>query len=91
MDKIKYGNKVVDSEFSTFCDSESSVNKMKQALSSMKKGKLPRIDKLSVELYVHFWKIIKLPLFYIYKEYIIWGDMTASINRSYTKLQIKKY
>ncbi len=60
---------------------------MKQALSSTKKGKLPSIDKLSVELYVHFWKIIKLPLFYIYKECISWGDMTASIK--YLLYQIK--
>lgn len=63
-----------------------SVDEIKQAPSSMKMGKSPVIDRFSVESNVHIWEIIKIPLFYMYKECLSQGDVTVTMKQGVISL-----
>ncbi len=86
IDLVKHNIKVIDLEYSQICDSPLSIEEIKQALHKMKKGKSPGIDGLSVELYLHFWEFIKLPLYNMYEECISQGDMTATMKQGIISL-----
>lgn len=49
-------------DYKLHCESELKCKEVWKALQSMKKGKSPGIDGLSVEFYTHFWDTIKNPL-----------------------------
>ncbi|XDV29606.1 hypothetical protein PO909_032701 [Leuciscus waleckii] len=83
---IKHRILVIDREFSRICDADLSIEEINQALHSMKIGKSPGIDGLSVEFYLHFWEFIKLPLFHMYKECISQGEMTSTMKQGVISL-----
>jgi len=86
IDIIKPCITIIDREFSQICDTDLSINEIEQALHSMKKGKSPGIDGLSVEFYLHFWEFIKIPLFHMYKECISRGEMTSTMKQGVISL-----
>ncbi len=51
-----------------YCEDDISKAEISKALFSMKKGKSPGSDGLSIELYCVFWDLIENPLFSMYKE-----------------------
>ncbi len=68
MDKIKKHMVTINEDLKKTCDSNLTREEVRAALFSMKKGKSPGIDGLSVEFYIHFRDIIQEPLFYMYCE-----------------------
>lgn len=86
IDTIKHHITVIDRNYSQICNADLSVDEIEKALQSMKKGKSPGVDGLSVEFYLHFWEIIKLPLFHMYKECISQGDMTTTMKQGVISL-----
>ena len=66
--------------FRDACNKELSLDEIKNALFSMKKGKSPGSDGLSVEFYVHFWDILNIPLFNMYKDCIRHNKMIPTMN-----------
>lgn len=81
VNKIKTCVPVIDPEFKTFCDSNLTLEEIQVALYSMKKGKSPGNDGLTVEFYMHFWELIKDPLLSMYDECIDLKDMTTSMKQ----------
>lgn len=78
IDKIKKHIVTIDEDLKKTCDSNLTREEIKTALFSMKKGKSPGIDGLSVEFYVHFWDIIQEPLFCLNCECVGQGKMPES-------------
>jgi len=76
----------IKDDFKTLCDSQITVNEIKTALFSMKKGKAPVIDGLSVEFYIHFWDLIQNPLFYMYKDCISQREMSTTMKQGIVSL-----
>ena len=61
----------IKDDFKQLCDSDISIVEMEDALKSMKRGKSPGTDGLSVEFYLHFWDILKQPLHSLFKDCIL--------------------
>ncbi|XDV29131.1 hypothetical protein PO909_032284 [Leuciscus waleckii] len=59
---------------------------MEDALKSMKRGKSPGTDGLSVEFYLHFWDILKQPLHNLFIDCIKKGEMTSSMKQGLISL-----
>lgn len=76
----------VDNSYVSLCDSNITKDEMKNALFSMKKGKAPGIDGLSVEFYVHFWEHVENPLFYMFQECIEQRHMTSTMKQGVISL-----
>lgn len=64
------------------CESDLSVKEIKDALFSMKTGKSPGIDGISVEFYTHFGELLHNSLC-VYKEYQSQGDDSYNEARHY--------
>uniref|UniRef100_A0A8C6SMB2 Reverse transcriptase domain-containing protein n=1 Tax=Neogobius melanostomus TaxID=47308 RepID=A0A8C6SMB2_9GOBI len=84
--KIRQYCPVVGDSFKELCDSDLTLNEIKEAIFSMKKGKTPGIDGLPVEFFIHFWDTIKEPLFYMYKQCIDEGEMTPTMKQGVISL-----
>jgi len=61
--KVQAHVPVIDIDFKAVCDSDLTIQIV---LHSMKKGKSPGNDGLTVEFYIHFWELIKQPLLCMY-------------------------
>lgn len=62
------------------------LNEIKTALFSMKKGKAPGIDGLSVEFYIRFWDLIQNPSFYMCKECTSQREMSTTMKQGVISL-----
>ncbi len=81
LDKVQCCIPAIDDDYKSYCESGLKCEEVWKALQSMKKGKSPGIDGLSVEFYTHFWDTIKSPLVKIYKECIIQREMTVTMKQ----------
>ncbi len=79
LDKVQCCIPAIDDDYKSYC--ELKCEEVWKALQSMKKGKSPGIDGLSVEFYTHFWDTIKSPLVKMYKECIIRREMTVTMKQ----------
>ncbi len=66
LEKIHTNIPSAEEDFKSICDSDLSATEIKNALFSVKKGKSPGTDGLSVEFYIHFWEFIQNPLLCMY-------------------------
>ena len=71
----------IDKDLEKTCDSGLTREQIKNALFSIKRGKSPGIDGLSVEFYIHFWDIIQEPLFCMYCECVSRGEMITTMKQ----------
>ncbi len=65
--KIQCCVPAIDDDYKSYCESGLKCKEVWKALQSVKKGKSPGIDGLSVEFYTHFWDTIKSSLVKMYK------------------------
>ncbi len=79
--KIQCCIPAIDEDYKSYCESGLKCEEVWKALQSMKKGKSPGIDGLSVEFYTHFWDTIKSPSVKMYKECIIQREMTVTMKQ----------
>lgn len=86
MNEIKQYCPSIEENFKSQCDSDLTLNEIREALFSMKKCKTPGIDGLSVELFIHFWEILSKPLFSMYRECIKEGEMTTTMKQGVISL-----
>lgn len=86
LEKIHTNVPSIDEELKSLCDSDLSASEIKNALISMKKGKSPGVNGLSVEFYVHFWELIQNTLLYMYKECISQNEMAATMKQGIISL-----
>lgn len=86
IDKIRQFIPKINNTYKTICDSDITISEIMKALHSMKKGKSPGIDGLSVEFYVHFWEYIQVPLLSMYKECIEQKEMIATMKQGVISL-----
>lgn len=63
IESVKAFTPTISEQFKLNCDCPITKAEMSEAVSSMKKGKSPGNDGLSVEFYLHFWEMIENPLF----------------------------
>lgn len=82
IDKIKIFIATIDEDLKKTCDAKLTKEEIKTALFSMKKGRSPGIDGLSVEFYIHLWDIIQEPLFYMYCECVGQGEMITTMKQA---------
>lgn len=73
--------KAISEDYKHCCDAELQLSEMNDTISSMKKGKSPGTDGLSVEFYLHFWEIIKIPLFEMYKECLKREELSTTMKQ----------
>lgn len=86
IEKIKEHILIIDTFYKETCDSKISTSDLKDALHSMKKGKSPGIDGLSVEFYSHFWEYLEGPLFCMFNECIRQKEMTSTMKQGVISL-----
>ena len=86
LDNIQTNIPSITQDFKSTCESDLSAMELKKALFSMKRGKSPGVDGLSVEFYTHFWDLIHVPLLCMYKECITQGEMTPSMKQGIISL-----
>ncbi len=63
------------------CENDLSLDKLTKAMQSMKKGKSPGTDGLTIEFYAYFWESIKRPLLKMYNECIINEELCTSMKQ----------
>ncbi len=86
LDKIQCCIPAIDDDYKSYRESGLKCEEVWKALQSMKKGKSPGIDGLSVEFYTHFWDTSKSPLVKMYKECIIQREMTVTMKQGISSL-----
>ncbi len=86
LDKIQCCIPAIDEDYKSYRESGLKCKEVWKALQSMKKGKSPGIDGLSVEFYTHFWDTIKSPLVKMYKECIIQRETTVTMKQGIISL-----
>ncbi len=86
LDKVQCCIPAIDEDYKSYCESGLKCEEVWKALQSMKKGKSPGIDGLSVEFYTHFWDTIKSSLVKMYKECIIRREMTVTMKQGIISL-----
>ncbi len=72
-----------------YCEDDISKAEISKALFSMKKGKSPGSDGLTIELYCAFWDLIENPLFSMYKECLEQKEMSPTIKQGVISLILK--
>lgn len=63
------------------CENDLSLDELTKAMHSMKKGKSPGTDGLTIEFYAYFWEFIKRPLLRMYNECIINEELCTSMKQ----------
>ena len=86
IEKISKYIAIINDTYKAVCDSNITVAEIGKALHSMKKGRAPGIDGLSVEFYVHFWEYIQDPLICMYKECVEQKEMTTTMKQGIISL-----
>ena len=86
LERLKKHIVTIDEDLGQTCDSRLTREEIKTALLSMKKGKSPGIDGLSVEFYIHFWDIIQEPLYCMYCECVGRGEMFITMKQGVISL-----
>ena len=86
INKIERYIPTIDDSYMSFCDTDITKTEIRKALFSMKKGKAPGIDGLSMEFYVHFWEYIENPLFCMFTECIEQKHMTSTMKQGVISL-----
>lgn len=81
MESIKNFTPTISEHFKTNCERPITKPEISVAIQSMKKGKSPSNDGLSVEFYLHFWDIIAYPLLELFKECIEGREMSTSMKQ----------
>ncbi len=72
-----------------YCEDDISKAEISKALFSMKKGKSPGSDGLTIELYCAFWDLIENPLFSMYKECLEQKEMSSTMKQGVISLILK--
>ncbi len=75
--------------FNDYCEDDISKADISKALFSMKKGKSPRSDGLTIELYCAFRDLIENPLFSMYKECLEQKEMSSTMKQGVISLILK--
>lgn len=78
---IKNFTPTISEHFKTNCERPITKSEISAAIQSVKKGKFPGNDGLSVEFYLHFWDIIAHPLLEPFKECIDRREMSTSMKQ----------
>ena len=78
---IKPFTKKVSGKYKALCDKDISLIEIDEIIKSMKKGKSPGNDGLTVEFYVCFWDTIKDIIFLLLKECINRNEMTTTMKQ----------
>lgn len=79
IESIKNFTPTISEHFKTNCERPITKPEISAAIQSMKKGKSPGNDGLSIEFYLHFWNITADPLLELFKECIDRGEMSTSM------------
>lgn len=77
---------MISDEFKSICEREFSIVEIRDALKSMKKGKAPGTDGLSVEFYLHVWEHLEGPIFNMFQECLAKGEMIANMKQGVISL-----
>lgn len=85
-EKIQHSIPIISEDYKASCDTDISLDEVKNALFAMKKGKSPGIDGLGAEFYIHFWELIQLPLMHMFRECIDQGEMTTTMKQGIISL-----
>lgn len=72
---------MISSELEAVCENDLSLEELTKAMQSMKKGKSPGSDDLTIEFHEHFWEIIKRPLLRMYNECFINEELCTSMKQ----------
>ncbi len=81
----------IDNDFKDLCESTLTIGEVKSALFSMKRGKSPGVDGFFFFrwiLHIHFWDLIKSPLFACIKNALLrkkWLLQWSGYNFPYSK------
>lgn len=81
IESIKEFTPTISEDFMLNCEQSNTKPEISEAIHSMKKGKSPGTDGLSVEFYVHFWDIIESLLLELLKECIVRKEMSTSMKQ----------
>lgn len=81
IESIKKYTPTISEPFKTNCERPITKSEISEAIQSMKKGKSPGNDGLSVEFYLHFWNIIVDPLLELLKECQDRREMSTSMKQ----------
>ena len=77
---------VIEDDFHSVCDSPVSIEDIREALNSMKKGKSPGPDGLSVEFYRQFWGLLETPIFNMFQYCIKSREMVSTMKQGLISL-----
>ena len=81
IESVKAFTPTISEQFKLECERPITKVEISEAVGSMKKGKSPGNDGLSVKFYFHFWEIIENPLFDLFKECILKKEMSTSMKQ----------
>jgi len=81
LQKVKPYIPVISNEFKMICENDLTLSELTKAMHSMKKGKSPGSDGLTIEFYTYFWEIIKKPLIRMYNECIANEELSTSMKQ----------
>ncbi len=87
--KIKPFTPVISSEFKVVCENELSLDKLTKAMQSMKKGKSPGTDGLTIEFYAYFWESIFWRPLLVYNECYLNEELCTSMKQGLITLTPK--
>jgi hypothetical protein len=77
---------MISDEFKSIREDDFSLVEIRDALKSMKKGKAPGTDALSVELYLHFWEHLEGSAFNMIQECLAKGEMITTMEQGVISL-----
>lgn len=81
IESVKNFAPTISENFKTNCERPITKSEISEAIRSMKKGKSPGNDGLSVEFYLQFWDIIVDPLLELFKECLDGKEMSTSMKQ----------
>lgn len=81
IESVKNFTPIISEHFKTNCERPITKLEISEAIQSMKKGKSPCNDGLSVEFYLIFWDIIVDPLLELFKECLDRKEMSISMKQ----------
>ncbi len=86
LQRVKHFVPIVSNDY---CEDDISKAEISKALFSMKKGKSPGSDGLTIELYCAFRDLIENPLFSMYKECLEQKEMSSTMKQGVISLILK--
>ena len=79
--KTKSHTPVISSQFKVDCEKDLSMDELSKAMQSMKRGKSPSSEGLTVEFYAFFWDTIQTPLLKVYHECTINEELCTTMKQ----------